>query len=397
MLPTTTGPSALRAAGGRSWLPLTRNVSLQYRCLSTSSAYRAAHIISFGETSSPELSQALDNYREKVILPTYLSQEQRKKIYNPRIKHILQNDPITMEIDGVVHNFRYRSMVADLPSTRETLKEIIALLKTPADFRNIPPFLEGCVRARRKIEPVDYNRILRLAAMNGQLSIIMDCVKAADKTGFRLDNSQIINELLTYTQRPAIISGFDEAKTRAALKQVRLILNILESDENHHPKPATAGAFPYYRDPQVLGARLHMAAARAVHHRGGKDEDGRVARYADELVSLWPEDAGLLDLQPDEAYRKKVGIAHYLLNRNTYLFMAAPLLNGLTLATQVVGPALAMQLQNRADAVDAEIKAALASPELKEDGRGVQMYNAIFNPQAVRAEGEQAADAQEGA
>ncbi|AEO57545.1 hypothetical protein MYCTH_2303816 [Thermothelomyces thermophilus ATCC 42464] len=391
MLTTTTGPSALRAAGGRTWLPISHGAAaLQHRCLSTSSAYRAARIISFGETSTPELSQVLDDYREKVILPTYLSQEQRRKIYNPRIKHILQNDPITMEIDGVVHKFRYRSMVADLPSTRGTLKQIISLLKTPADFQNIPPFLEGCVRARRKIEPVDYIRLVRLAALNGQLQMIMDCVKAADKTGFKLDNSHVINELLAYIQRPAILGGFDEAKTKAALKQVRLVLNILESDEEHHrPGAKTAGAFPYYRDPQVLGARLHMAAARAVHHRGGKDEDGRVARYAEELVALWPENAGLLDLQPDRAYRKRDGIMRYMLDRNTYLFMASPVLNGLTLAAQVVDPALAMQLQNRADAVDSEVKAALASPLRKKGGRGEQLYNAIFNPQAQAEEAEE--------
>ncbi|KAL2155970.1 hypothetical protein VTH82DRAFT_714 [Thermothelomyces myriococcoides] len=390
MLSTIRGPSALWAAGGRTWLPLSHSAAaLQHRWLSTSSAYRAAHIISFGETSSPELSKVLDDYREKVILPTYLSQEQRRKIYNPRIQHILQNDPVTMEIDGVVHKFRYRSMVADLPSTRETLKQIIPLLKTPADFQNIPPFLEGCMRAKRKIEPVDYIRLVRLAAMNGQLQMIIDCVKAVEKTGFKLDNSHVINELLAYIQRPAILSGFDEDKTKAALKQARLVLNILESDEEHHPKPKTAGAFPYYRDPQVLSARLHMAAALAVHHHGGRDEDGRVARYAEGLVALWPEDAGLLDLQPDSAYRKRDGIMRYMLDRNTYLFMASPVLNGLTLATQVVDPALAMQLQNRADAVDSEVKAALASPRLKKGGRGEQLYNAIFNPQGEEEEEEE--------
>ncbi|KAL2164675.1 hypothetical protein VTH06DRAFT_3892 [Thermothelomyces fergusii] len=390
MLATTTGPSALRAAGGRIWLPSSRGAAaLQHRCLSISSAYRAAHIISFGETSSPELARVLDDYRERVILPTYLSPEQRRKIYKPSIQHILQNDPITMEIDGVVHKFRYRSMVADLPSTRGTLKQILPLLKTPADFQNIPPFLEGCVRAKRKVERVDYVRLLRLAALNGQLQMIMGCVKAAEKTGFRLDNSHVINELVAYIQRPAILSGFGEAETRAALKQVRLVLNILESDEEHRPGPETAGAFPYHRDPQVLGARLHMAAARAVYHRDGRDEDGRVARYAEELVALWPENAGLLDLQPDRAYRKRDGVMRYMLDRNTYLFMASPVLNGLTLAAQVVDPALAMQLQNRADAVDSEVKAALASPLRKKGGRGEQLYNAIFNPQAEAEEEEE--------
>ncbi|KAG7290398.1 hypothetical protein NEMBOFW57_000398 [Staphylotrichum longicolle] len=338
------------------------------------------HVITFRETSSPELTELLDTYRQKVILPTYLAREQRKKIYNPKLKQILQNDPVTMEIDGVVHKFRYVNKAADLPSTRRTLIDALHLMKTPSDFQNLPALLEGCKRARHAVPPELQNKMLRLAATHNSLQVIIECVKAVERTGFKLNSSENINQLLIWAQWPAITSGWDEAKTKTALKQVRLILNILESDKNHLPSAELKGAFPFYRDPQVLASRLHMAAARAVYHQGGKDVDGTVTKYAEELVKLWPEGAGLLDLQPDAAYRNR-DTFRYLLNRNYYLWFASPVLNGLTLAANVVDPGLAMQLQNRADKVDEEVKAALASPDRKQGGRGDQMYNALFNPQ----------------
>ncbi|KAK4040891.1 hypothetical protein C8A01DRAFT_15295 [Parachaetomium inaequale] len=397
MFLTTPSPGVLRAAGARAWLPIRGGAPPQPRWLSTTNMSAAAgHIISFNRSSTPELTQLLDTYRQMVILPTYLSVEQRRQIYKPKLQHILKNDPVTMEIDGVVHKFRYRSLVADVPSTRTTANQAIAMMTTPGDFKNIPPLLEGFVRAGRKLSSEFYGKIIRKLAMNDCLHIVVNCIKGVDRTGFKLNRSDLINALLVYMQRPAITSGWNEFKTKTALKDVRLILNILESDKDHAPKAAQAGAFPYYRDPQVLAARLHMAAARAVHHRGGKDEDGTVAKYAEELVTLWPENKGLLDLQPDDAY-KKDGNMRYLLHRDAYLFYAAPVLNGLTLAAQVVDPGLAMQLQNRADMVDAEVSTALAAPERTRGGRGEAMYNALFNPQAAQVEQQEAAEVEEAA
>jgi hypothetical protein len=328
--------------------------------------------------------------RQKVFLPTYLAAEQRKKIHDRKLADVLRNDPVTMEIDGVVHKFRYVDRMTEMPNTRKALRRVFDCMKTPADFKNVPPLLEGCVRARRKVDPEMLTKLIRRASMHGGLQVIVDCVKAVGRTGFKLDTSEKINELLTWIQHPAIMSGFNKAKTQTALKQVQLILNILESEQIHWPSKESEGRFPFYRDPQMLAARLHMAAAMAVYHQEGKDENGKVTKYAQELVALWPENAGLLDLQPDESYQSKTKM-QYLLDRNHYLWIASPVLNGLTLATQVVDPGLVMHLQNRADAVEAEVRAALDSDKLKRGGRGELMYNTLFNPQANAEEAEEEA------
>jgi hypothetical protein len=362
------------------YVPVANDLS-SFEPLSRELTCTAKHIISFGETSSPELSELLDKFRHYIVLPTYLAEEQRKKIYKAKLKDILQNDPVTMEIDGVVYKFRYINKVTDLPNTHKLVAKALNIMKKPKDFQNLIPLLEGCERANRKLAAPLRSVMIGKAGMHKSFHIIMDCIKGVKRTGFKLDRSQIINEVLTWLQLPAIQSGWKEAKTKTALKNVRLILNLLEGDEHHAPNKETKGRFPFYRDPQILAARLHMAAARAVHHRGGKDVDGTVTKYASELVALWPEGAGLLDLQPDESYKHPEKM-RYLLDRNQYLWYASPVLNGLTLAAQVVDPGLAMQLQNRADVVESEVKAALASENRKKGGRGEQLYNLLFNPGA---------------
>ncbi len=355
-------------------------------------ALPAANIITFNESvSNPELKELLDTFREKLVLPTYLPEEQRKKIYNPKLKQILQNDPVTLEIDEVVHKFRHVDRMS-LPNCNDLVKSVLKSMKTPADIQNLPPLLEGCKRAPRKVTERHYPSMIRLASKLNSLNVILDMVKAVDRTGFKLNSSEKIDELFVWIQYDAIASGWDKAKTERALKRTQLVLNLLEAEKAHRPKPDHAGRFPFHRDPQFLAARLHMAAVQAVHHQERKDVGGKVAKFADELVKLWPEGKGLLDLQPDESYRERTKMSYYV-NRNRYLLSAAPVLNGLTLAAQVVDPGLAMQLQNRADAVDAEIKVALAQPQ-ERASIGQKVYNQLFNPEAETEQGEEAAVAE---
>ncbi|KAL2136316.1 hypothetical protein VTI74DRAFT_4350 [Chaetomium olivicolor] len=377
----STCPNALRAAGGRPWLPVCSSLA---RSFSSSPVHRGKTIITFGETSSPELSEILNSFREKVILPTYLAGEQRKKIYKPKLKAILQNDPVTMEIDGVLHKFGYINKVEDLPNTNKTVMRALNLMKTPADFQNLVPLFEGLERANRKVKSAIWTKAIRRASANGALPVILECVRNPGRTNFRLNGHEKVMELLTVLQYPAIKSRFDEAKTKTALRQIQLVLNLMESNELHWNKRGDL-AFPLHRDPQALAARLHMAAARAAYHQGGKDVDGKVTSFAEQLVSLWPENAGLLDLQSDEAFKDRERM-RYLLHRNAYLWYASPVLNGLNLATQLVDPGLAMQLQNRADAVDNEVKTALASVVKAPGKKGEHMYNMLFNPDAESAE-----------
>ncbi len=341
------------------------------------------------------MSELLNEYRQKVILPTYLLPEQRQKIYNKRSQKFLENDPVTMEIDGVVHKFRYTDVTTDLPSTYKTWTNALRLMQTPADFANVRPLLEGLTRARRTITPQMKHRVIRWAEGRSEdsLQTVLDTVRGVRHTGFRLNSSELVAQLLVALQRPAIASGWAADETRRAVKRVRIVLDMLETDRDrdreHAPAIETAGEFPFFRDPQMLAYNLHVVAAVAVHHRGGVDNQGIVARYAAQMVALWPEGAGLLDLQPDEAYADQHRMK-YLLDRNIYLWYGSPVLNALQMAAGVVeDPELKKQLESRAASVEAEVKAALDSPNRKRGGRGEEMYNELFNPQPKESQPEE--------
>ena len=283
----------------------------------------------------------------------------------------------------MVHKFGYLNPTTDVPNTTQTWKEALVLMKTPADIQNVPILLEGCERANRSVSVQVRNKIIRTAAANNSLHVVVECVKAAKRTGFKLNSSELVNQLLVLLQMRPINKDWNEDKTKTALKQVNLILNVLE-DETHAPRGAAKGRYPLYRDPQVLAARLHLAAARAVHHQEGKDVDGKVAEYARELVMVWPEGAGLLDVHGPEAYKNSEQ-AKYLTEWNSFLWYASPVLSALNLAAKVVGVSdagLGQQLQQRARVVEGEVKRALEADSRKRDGRGEAIYNKLFGPES---------------
>ncbi|KAL1857391.1 hypothetical protein VTK73DRAFT_8098 [Phialemonium thermophilum] len=372
------------------------------RCFSTSSSRQATHVVSFTETSSPQLDDVLAEIRTKIILPSYIRIEQRKKLYDARYKKKLEVDPVTMELDGQILKFYYTDPVREMPNTRELLLRAVNQMKTPQDWENLPRLLEGvCGQAGRKLEYYDYPRLIRKAALHGCLRTIFVCIRQVKRTHFRLGSSETVNELLSWVQKQAIDSGRERAATEEALAWTERIILSLE-DEAHHPvrKRGDEGkdpkSYPLCRDPQILAARLHMASALALLPPPASDgaEDGesaatqrrqeddearrrKVTKYTREIVALWPEGKGLMELHTPEAYQTR-GELRYLLDSNEFLWYAAPVLKGLETAAQVVEPALAEELQKRIAPLREEIDAALADENRVKGRRGEQMYNDLF-------------------
>jgi hypothetical protein len=287
-----------------------------------------------------------------------------------------------MEIDGEVLKFYYTNLMNDIPNTRNIVFEAVNRMKTPEDWENLPRLLEGvCVHAGRKLKHFDYPKLIRKAAFQGQLRVIFACVREVKRTGFKLSSSETVNELLVWVQKEAIESGWDKAATEQALAWTERVVESLE-DEKHHPTRKSGEvdlkAFPLFRDPQVLAARLHMAAALATKHNGGEDVDGKVTKYVKELISLWPEGKGLMELHPKEAYEERKEL-RYLQNENGFLWYAAPILSGFKMAAEVVDPVLAEQLKRRIEPLEKEVEKAWNAGE-GSAGKGRDIYTKLLKP-----------------
>ena len=345
----------------------------------------ASAVIHFPKTSSQELDSLLETVRYKIILPSYLPTDQRKRLYNRHYKAQLEADPITMEIDGEKLRFYFTDKVRAVPSTKKALYEIVDLMKTPDDWAILPRLLEGlCVQAGRKLRYDQYGKLIRRAAMAGCLHTVLTCAREVKRTKFKLDSHEIANDLMINIQAEAILSDWDAAETGKALQRTERVLDMLEEDDHQPTKKkdaATKATYPLYKDPLILGARLHMAAAMAVKHNGGVDSDGKVAKYARELVALWPEGRNALELYGEQDFKADPSLRH-LRHDTQVVFTVAPLLNGFRLAAQVVDPELAQQLESRAAVLEKELSAALARKPMREGGRMQQVYLKLFPDQS---------------
>lgn len=338
----------------------------------------AKSVVAFGHTSSPELRKALEEIREAIILPSYLSEDQRRKIYSSAWKARLEREPVTLAIDDDVHSFQYRDYL-DLPNTNLKVKRALRAMKTRRDFLNLEPLLEGvCKHAGRKLDPAFYPEAVRRAARAGALDIVLDCALLAKRTGFRLDKHETVAQLMTWVQREAVFSGWDKKELKKALKRIQWMLEQMEGDPEHmerrKPDSEPLLAYPLYRDPIFLAARLHLEAALAIKYGNGVDEEGDIAKHANQLMQLWPETADLISLHPPQAYTGNVAL-RYLLHKEAFVWITSPVLNGLRLAARVVEPKLAEELEKRASVLEKQIDEAIKESV---GGRGEELHQKLL-------------------
>lgn len=296
-----------------------------------------------------------------------------------------------MEIDGEKLRFYFTDKVRAVPSTKKSLYEIIDLMKTPDDWAILPRLLEGlCVQAGRKLRYDQYGKMIRRASMAGCIHTILTCAREVKRTNFKLDSQELANDLMINIQVEAILSDWDAAETAKALQRTERVLDMLEEEEHQPAKKkgeTVARTYPLYKDPLILGGRLHMAAAMAVKHNGGVDADGKVAKYAREIVALWPEGRGVVDLYGEEDLKADPSLEH-LRHGTQIVYTVAPLLHGFRLAAQVVDSELAQQLESRAAMLEKELSGALERRPLREGGRTQQVYLKLFPGQSAPVAGE---------
>ncbi|KAI0481476.1 hypothetical protein F4859DRAFT_512622 [Xylaria cf. heliscus] len=358
---------------------------------------RSANIPHFTTTSSPKLDSLLDDIRTKIILPTFLPIDQRKRIYSPMWEKRLQADPITMEIDGEVLKFRHVNLLTDIPNTGKSLQDAVKMFDTPADFANLKPLLEGIAHTGNLIKPGILVNIARLVGTKGHIYKIIDCARSVRRTNYKLDTHEKVSEVLHFVQLKAREADWDKAETRQAMRWAEMVLEMLH-EEAHQPRylkhPPVPGELPLTRDPMILAAPLHLAAMVALLNKaseGVQDKVGeaseevqntveeaseealdkvdeaaeaaeevldKVHKLARDLVTVWPDNKRLRDVQPAELSEESSRMA-YLRRPGKFVILGTPLLHGLDTAIKVVAdPELAGQLQIRRDTLAAEIQEA---------------------------------------
>ncbi|KAL0931923.1 uncharacterized protein CTRU02_212876 [Colletotrichum truncatum] len=336
----------------------------------------------FDKTSTPGLAPILEEIQSSIILPFYLPIHQRKRVFSEKMKNSLRSDPVYIEVDGHEHKFSFIDEDS-LPASRAITWKALRAMQTAEDWNNFGRLLSGMRTAGRRYSEIDFVKMIRLAGIKGQIYTIIEAARQVRKTGLKLDTSEKVNEILHFVQMRAANSGWEKEKTEQALRWTEMVLEMLE-DEKHIPKknsgvePSQQMRWPLHKDPQVLGAALHLSAVLAVKHNEGKDVDGKVARYATQIVNRWPVDAGLRQLHPEGAYENRTsGVAYLINSRTQYLAAASPILHGLLLATRVVDQPTAQKLQAIANKLGVEVKKEVENNAYPAE-RGLATYSTLF-------------------
>ncbi|ORY69553.1 uncharacterized protein BCR38DRAFT_333436 [Pseudomassariella vexata] len=344
----------------------------QQRTFSSTPQRKAKHVPIFTKTSSPELDDLLGSIRNKIILPSFLPQEQRKKLFRQRYEKKLESDPIIIEVDGEIFKFRHMDpQKGNMPNTRKSVIQAIQAFSKDEDFANLVPLLEGIYHAKRKLPEDFYAKIARELGKKGRVYDVIECARMIKRTGYKLDTSEKVNTVLADVQMKAIDAGWSKGQTEQSLRWTEMVLDIIEEEEH---QPRVKADLPLNRDPQVLLAPLHLATVLVAKHEADEQMVAKMNKYAREVVRLWPEGTKLRELHVAESYVEG-GPMHYLMEPNKFVSLAAPLLFGLEMAVDTVKDAqLADELRSKCAVLGGEIQTA-------------RQENKAVRPEGGRAEG----------
>ncbi|GKZ20988.1 hypothetical protein AbraIFM66951_010187 [Aspergillus brasiliensis] len=290
-------------------------------------------IPTFQQTSSPELDQALTRFREELFIPFGLGQDQRRLMFRQKYADRLEQEPVTANISED-EDFLLRPMD---PQSRPTLKEaaeVISLMQSKEDWKNLVPFLSGLQLAKRHLKPSRLEWLVRKAGEHNALNSVVECAKQAEKTGVRLNEVGIVQRLFFELHRKAQKAEFQGQEVTKAFNMATQLVGLME-------RPAHAQhdvmADPK-RKPFVAGTLLELSAARALSEFEGKDQGGLVRIYSSRVLGCWKMGNFASDVQDWRAVDK-------MLQENV------PIYNGMKLALKVQGianeKAVAPGLKNR--------------------------------------------------
>ena len=340
----------------------------------------------FTETSSLELDNLLSLLRRKVMLPAHLSKTQQDLIHNPKNIRQLSAEPVTTEIAGEEFQLEHIDISKDVPPARKSLIEAINLMKEKRDWDNLPSILAGFKKAKVRLFPYDYNKIVRKAGLAGRCDVLLECVRRVSDTGFRLKHGEMVSELMWQIQKKAVESDWDRKQTEKSLSWAEMITVFMED-----PKHSGGRVVDRKDDPRawpgVIGIVLELAAVRAARYLDGKDEDGKVAVYAERLLgtSLNMESLDVnMESKDPEAPPTQFAL-------DAYLARAVPVLYGMGVAQTVLDPAskLASDLKTKSTELESIISARrllISTDYLTKDGnlrRGCSLYEKLLGPEAI--------------
>ncbi|KAB8274104.1 hypothetical protein BDV30DRAFT_209788 [Aspergillus minisclerotigenes] len=250
----------------------------QKRCYSSKNA-----IPTFSPTSSAELDQALNRFREELFIPFGLGTQQRRLMFRQKYADRLEEEPVSVSVGEDEEPFLLRPMDPQSRPTKKEIVDVVTLMQTTKDWQNLIPFLSGLRMSHRVIKSDRWEWLVRRAGQADALGIILEAAKQSERTGLRLNNVDIVQRIFFELHRKAQRGEFKDPEVSKAFTLAKQFVSLMEAPEHieHNlqldPK----------RKPFVIGTLLELSAARAINELGGNDEGDLVRSYAQRLLGSW--------------------------------------------------------------------------------------------------------------
>ncbi|KAB8228622.1 uncharacterized protein BDW43DRAFT_211936 [Aspergillus alliaceus] len=277
-------------------------------------------IPTFSPTSSPELDQALNRFREELFIPFGLGTPQRRMMFRQKYADRLEEEPVSVPIGENDEQFLLRPMDPQSRPTKKEIVDVLSLMKTTKDWQNLVPFLSGLRMSHRVIKSDRLQWLVRRAGQADALGMILEAAKQSERTGFHLRDQDLVQRIFFELHCKAQRGEFKDPDVSKALSLAKQFASLMEAPEHieHNleldPK----------RKPFVIGTLLELSAARAISELGGNDDGGYVRAYAQRLLGSWP----LGNFRRDAQDWREVD---HMLQENV------PIYNGMKLALKVNG------------------------------------------------------------
>ena len=254
-------------------------INLSITAIKFSSETTGTAIPTFTSTSSPELDEALERFRNELFIPLALPKRQRKSVFREKYAAQLQNEPITVKISETEEFTLTPKTRHDLPSKKEAL-EVLKMMVAAKNFSNLFPYLSALRMSNYAINSDRWEYIIRKTSDAGKLSTIIECARQSHRTGLSLGNKNIARRLFFELHRTAAKADFKGIPTVKALKLATEAASLMDAPE-HSVKDIQDD--PKHQ-PFVIGTLLELSAACAQF----KEADIALVRgYAQKLDAAW--------------------------------------------------------------------------------------------------------------
>lgn len=200
------------------------------------------------------------------------------------------------------------------------MARILDLMQEPADWRNLPGFLEGLKTSGRRLGKGQVEKMVRRANQKGRQGVVMDVLRRVEGTGVRLgEEAGVVREVMLGAVMRAQDGGWGVEAVEGAGRYARGVWDLLWEERHRGEKQ---GALDMRKAPEVVGVMVEMEAARMF--KGGGDGRAELEKWVERLLGVWSRgDMGLHEGNWNDANHK--------------LLTWAPVWHGMVLARRVLG------------------------------------------------------------